>query len=96
MVCAAIGAAACSADLPRWDGSGWRVASTPSDGANGVDRQGLITLQLERLPLPNTVTSATVRLHSAMVQANYEIRVQPVTREIWLLLQTPLESEITY
>jgi hypothetical protein len=92
----AVGAIGCSPELPQWDGSGWRVASTPANGAEGVDRQGRITLALERLPFPNTVSNGTLSVKSGAVQARFELRFQPVSREVWLSLQRPLEPEITY
>jgi hypothetical protein len=91
-----ISTAGCSPELPQWEGSAWHLASTPANGAEGVDRRARITIELERLPLPNTVTHGTVSLKSGAVGAAFELRFQPLSREVWLLLQSPLEPHVSY
>jgi hypothetical protein len=86
----------CTSEFPHWDDAGWRLTSAPADGAQRVDRQGRIVVQLDRLPLPRSVTRSSVALHSGAVSASLDLRVQPVTREIWITQRAPLEVGVIY
>jgi hypothetical protein len=88
--------AGCSADVPGWDGSQWRMSSTPDDGATGVDRQARIVVDLERLPLLNTINTSTVHLHAGVIDAWVDISLRPVTRQLWLTPRAPLEPDTQY
>jgi hypothetical protein len=95
LVCHA-NSAACSADLPGSDDSAWRITSDPADGAMGVARQGRITVALGRLPLPRSVSRASVSLRSGSVGWWLDLRLQPARRELWITQRGALESETTY
>jgi hypothetical protein len=61
-----------------------------------VDRQGRITVALERLPLPRSVNRATVSLRSGSVVSWLDLRLQPALRELWITQRGALEPETTY
>ena len=87
---------ACSPELPEWDEATWHIASTPADGANGVDRRGRIVVAFDRLPLANSIGHGSVDLRSGSVRSALDLRLQPLTRELWIDVRAPLEPEIRY
>ncbi len=73
------------------------LASTPEDGASGVDRDGEIRVRYDRRLAPWTVHRGTVRVGSGPSNAFLSVRYDPVRLEIVARpFSRPLVSNVVY
>jgi hypothetical protein len=87
---------ACGSDATGWDGSQWRIAVHPSDGATGVARQQRLEVDLEQLPLRNTVSESTVRLSAGVIHPQVGLTLRPVPRMLWITPVIPFDADVTF
>jgi hypothetical protein len=87
---------ACSPELPVLGDGAWQLASTPGDAAEGVGRQARIVVALDRLVMPNSIDRAHVSVRSGSIAAATDLRLQPLTRELWIDLRGPLDPGVRY
>jgi hypothetical protein len=83
-------------DAASWDGSQWRMAVRPADGAIGVARRQRIEVDLEQLPLRNTVTDATVRVSAGVIRPPVQLTLRALPRMLWITPVVPFDADVKF